>query len=50
LCNGEKSWAVPVIFLGLGITFASMIYRSLKDDHGYHVHKEDLLDDKGGKH
>lgn len=50
LYNGEKSWAVPVIILGLGITFASMIFRSLKDDHGYHVHKEDLLDDKGGKH
>ncbi|MCZ8536431.1 cytochrome c oxidase subunit I [Paenisporosarcina quisquiliarum] len=50
LYNGEKSWAVPVIILGLGITFASMIHRSLKDDHGYHVHKEDLLDDKGGKH
>lgn len=50
LYNGEKSWAVPVLILGLGITFASMIVRSLKDDHGYHVHKEDLLDDKGGNH
>ncbi|MGE6487861.1 cytochrome c oxidase subunit I [Paenisporosarcina sp. NPDC076898] len=50
LYNGEKSWALPVILLGLGITFASMIYRSLKDDHGYHVHKEDLVDEKGGKH
>jgi len=48
LYNGEKSWAVPVLILGLGITFASMIVRSLKDDHGYHVHKEDLMDDKGG--
>ncbi|MET0787018.1 MAG: cytochrome c oxidase subunit I [Paenisporosarcina sp.] len=50
LYNGEKTWAVPVIILGLVITFGSMIVRSLKDDHGYHVHKEDLLDEKGGKH
>ncbi|EPD52918.1 cytochrome c oxidase subunit I [Paenisporosarcina sp. FSL H8-0542] len=50
LYNGEKSWAVPVMFLGLAITFGSMIVRSLKDDHGYHVHKEDLLNEKGGKH
>ncbi|WP_313891408.1 cytochrome c oxidase subunit I [Psychrobacillus sp.] len=49
LYNGEKSWAVPVIIIGLGITVVSMAVRSLKDDHGYHVHKEDLMNDKGGK-
>jgi cytochrome c oxidase subunit 1 len=28
-----------------------MMFRSTKDDHGYHIHKEDLIDDldKGGK-
>nr|WP_205964012.1 MULTISPECIES: cytochrome c oxidase subunit I [unclassified Psychrobacillus] len=49
LYNGEKDWAVPVLVLGLAITVASMAVRSLKDDHGYHIHKEDLMNDKGGK-
>lgn len=48
LYNGEKTWAVSVIILGLAITFISMAVRSLKDDHGYHIHKEDLLNEKGG--
>jgi cytochrome c oxidase subunit 1 len=50
LYNGEQVWAVPVIILGLLITFISMGTRSLKDDLGYHIHKEDLMDKKGGKH
>jgi cytochrome c oxidase subunit 1 len=50
LYNGEQPWAIPVLGLGLIITFISMGTRSLKDDLGYHIHKEDLLDDKGGKH
>ncbi|MGE6631261.1 cytochrome c oxidase subunit I [Bacillus sp. NPDC077027] len=41
----EYSWGLPVIFIGLGITFATMLVRSLVDDHGYHIHKEDLTDD-----
>ncbi|RAP24220.1 Cytochrome c oxidase polypeptide I [Bacillus pumilus] len=41
----EHSWGLPVILIGLGITFATMLVRSLKDDHGYHIHKEDLTDD-----
>lgn len=46
----EQSWALPVIFVGFIITFAAMFFRSVIDDHGYHIHKEDLLkDDKGGK-
>ncbi|MGE7978006.1 cytochrome c oxidase subunit I [Psychrobacillus sp. NPDC093200] len=49
LYNGEKDWAVPVLVLGLAITVASMAVRSLKDDHGYHIHKEDLMNDEGGK-
>lgn len=45
-----KSWGLPVLIIGLGITFGSMLIRSLRDDFGYHIHKEDLLeDDKGGK-
>jgi cytochrome c oxidase subunit 1 len=50
LYNGEQAWAVPVLILGLLITFISMGTRSLKDDLGYHIHKEDLMDNKGGKH
>ncbi|MFB5085686.1 cytochrome c oxidase subunit I [Psychrobacillus sp. PGGUH221] len=48
LYNGEKSWAVPVIVLGLAITLLSMAVRSLKDDHGFHIHKEDLMNEEGG--
>jgi len=49
LYNGEKDWAIPVIVLGLAITLGSMAVRSIKDDHGFHIHKEDLMNDKGGK-
>ncbi|WP_053366071.1 cytochrome c oxidase subunit I [Bacillus sp. FJAT-27245] len=43
------AWAVPVIIIGLLISFGAMIFRSVKDDHGFHIHKEDLIDkdDKG---
>lgn len=41
-------WALPVMFVGLGITLLSMFIRSVKDDHGYHLHKEDLLGDGKG--
>jgi cytochrome c oxidase subunit I len=44
-------WDIPVMAIGLLITFIAMFTRSIKDDHGFHIHKEDLLaeDDKGGK-
>ncbi|WP_108669825.1 cytochrome c oxidase subunit I [Peribacillus acanthi] len=48
--RAEESWGVPVIIIGLGITLGSMFVRSIKDDHGFHIHKEDLInEDKGGK-
>ena len=37
--------AIIVFIIGLLITFGSMIFRSVKDDHGFHIHKEDLVDD-----
>ncbi|MFB6469549.1 cytochrome c oxidase subunit I [Cytobacillus sp. Hz8] len=37
--------ATALFIAGLAITFLSMFVRSVKDDHGYHVHKEDLMDD-----
>ncbi|MDP4169254.1 MAG: cytochrome c oxidase subunit I [Bacillota bacterium] len=44
--HGEHgTWAFPVLFLGLAITLGSMFLRSFKDDHGFHIHKEDLMDD-----
>ncbi|WP_456271663.1 cytochrome c oxidase subunit I [Bacillus sp. AK031] len=47
----DKAWAIPVLVIGMLITLGAMFFRSVIDDHGYHVHKEDLLDDsdKGGK-
>ncbi len=46
----KYSWGIPVLIFGMLITFGSMFVRSVKDDHGYHIHKEDLMDDdKGGK-
>jgi cytochrome c oxidase subunit 1 len=43
----EKLWLLVAI-IGLAITFGSMLLRSIIDDHGYHIHKEDL-EDKGVK-
>ena len=45
LYNGEKDWAIPVLVLGLAITFGSMAVRSIKDDHGFHIHKEDIMNE-----
>jgi cytochrome c oxidase subunit I len=47
----DYSWGLPVLILGFVITFGAMLYRSIKDDHGFHIHKEDLMkdDEKGGK-
>lgn len=41
----EFAWGLPVILIGLGITLFMMLLRSVIDDHGYHIHKEDLMDD-----
>lgn len=41
----ERPWAIYVLIIGLGITAASMMIRSWKDDLGYHVKKEQLQKD-----
>ena len=41
----DKSWTTTCYHHWLLITFGSMFIRSIKDDHGYHIHKEELLDD-----
>jgi cytochrome c oxidase subunit I len=43
------SWSVPVMIIGGIITFGSMLLRSIIDDHGYHIHKADLMDDDDKK-
>ncbi|WP_066176328.1 cytochrome c oxidase subunit I [Bacillus marinisedimentorum] len=46
----ENSAWLFVAVAGLLITFGSMFIRSIKDDHGYHIHKEDLEKaDKGAR-
>lgn len=44
--DGDKPWALPVLIGGLAILFGAMLVRSLKDDLGYHVTKEELLADQ----
>jgi cytochrome c oxidase subunit I len=46
--HNDYAWGLPVLIIGLAVTFGSMAYRSIKDDHGYHIHKEDLIDDDKG--
>jgi cytochrome c oxidase subunit 1 len=41
-------WAYPVMVIGLAITLFSMLIRSVKDDYGFHIHKEDLMEDGTG--
>lgn len=47
----DYAWGLPVLIIGMLVTLLSMFLRSVKDDHGFHIHKEDLIedDDKGGK-
>ncbi|TDK64960.1 cytochrome c oxidase subunit I [Bacillus salipaludis] len=44
----DKAWALPVMIIGLLITFGSMFLRSVIDDHGFHIHKEELLEEEKG--
>lgn len=39
---GTNKLALAVGIIGLVIMFGAMFNRSVKDDHGYHIHKEDL--------
>ncbi|MCG7342747.1 cbb3-type cytochrome c oxidase subunit I [Sporosarcina sp. ACRSL] len=48
----ETEWGLPVLIFGLFFTFVCMAARSLKDDTGYYVKKEEILRDmkrKGGQ-
>lgn len=37
----HSAWLIAV-YVGMGIALGSMLFRSLKDDHGHHVTKEEL--------
>nr|WP_154306857.1 cytochrome c oxidase subunit I [Metabacillus lacus] len=50
--HADHAFGYPLLFAGLAITFGAMLVRSIKDDHGFHIHKEDLMneeDEKGGR-
>ncbi|MEQ6376170.1 cytochrome c oxidase subunit I [Bacillaceae bacterium S4-13-56] len=43
--DNSRWWIVAIV--GMGITFGSMFLRSVIDDHGYHIHKEELEEGAG---
>nr|WP_285864359.1 cytochrome c oxidase subunit I [Lederbergia lenta] len=45
----EHAWGDPVLIIGLIISFGAMLTRSLKDDHGFHIPKSELVDDNKDK-
>ncbi|MBD7907247.1 cytochrome c oxidase subunit I [Sporosarcina gallistercoris] len=50
----ETAWGLPVLIFGLAVTFIAMAMRSLKDDLGFHVSKQEIQRDidnarKGGQ-
>ncbi|MEA0554304.1 cytochrome c oxidase subunit I [Lysinibacillus irui] len=42
--DADKPWSIYILIIGLAITFGAMIFRSVKDDHGFHLHKEDIIE------
>jgi len=42
--DADKPWSIYILIAGLAITFGAMIFRSVKDDHGFHLHKEEILE------
>jgi len=43
------SWGLAALIIGLVIAFGSMLLRSLKDDHGFHIPKSELMKDDKNK-
>lgn len=44
--RNDYAWGDPVLIAGLVVAFGSMLLRSLKDDHGFHIPKSELIDEK----
>jgi cytochrome c oxidase subunit I len=46
--HAKYSWGLFVGIGGLLITFIAMFLRSIIDDHGFHIHKEEVLETEKG--
>ncbi|KQL54757.1 quinol oxidase subunit 1 [Heyndrickxia shackletonii] len=44
-----NTWGLPVLIIGIAIALLGMLIRSVKDYHGFHIHKEELLEDDKDK-
>ncbi|AEH48721.1 cytochrome c oxidase subunit I [Parageobacillus thermoglucosidasius] len=44
LYHNDYSWGLPVAILGLVMTFGSMFLRSIIDDYGFHIHKDEIIE------
>lgn len=44
LFHQDYAWGTPVGVVGLLITLGAMFFRSIIDDHGFHIHKEEVME------
>ncbi|WP_461201128.1 cytochrome c oxidase subunit I [Anoxybacillus sp. TBDG-1] len=44
LFHQDHAWGTPVGVVGLLITLGAMFFRSIIDDHGFHIHKEEVME------
>ncbi|MBB5355014.1 cytochrome c oxidase subunit 1 [Anoxybacillus mongoliensis] len=44
LFHQDHAWGTPVGIVGLLITLGAMFFRSIIDDHGFHIHKEEIME------
>jgi len=42
--HNDYSWGLPVGIIGLAVTLGAMFLRSVIDDHGFHIHKEEIIE------
>ncbi|MED0656599.1 cytochrome c oxidase subunit I [Anoxybacillus ayderensis] len=48
LFHQDYAWGTPVGVVGLLITLGAMFFRSIIDDHGFHIHKEEVMEAEKG--
>lgn len=44
LFHNDYGWGLPVGIIGLLITLVAMFFRSIIDDHGFHIPKEEVME------
>jgi cytochrome c oxidase subunit 1 len=44
LYNQDYAWGKWVGIVGLLVTLGAMFLRSVIDDHGFHIHKEEIME------